>query len=162
MYRKVIHIALKAWGVGLLTASVVLSATVALRAISFETILHELGPRAVAFAAMIPSSMLMVFTFGVALSLPLFAIALMTALLFRPQIERYSNLFIALAPVATAVLTAAANVALNDNPRARSDGVLERFTNSLLSWDQVIFVLPALAAALYYCRRVKTPAADGG
>jgi hypothetical protein len=99
--------------------------------------------------------MLMVFTFGVALRLPLFAIVLMTALAFKLQIERYPILFTLLAPLTTAVLIAGLDAATRDNPWAQSRGFREKFGHILLTGETLIYALPVPAAAVYFCRRLK-------
>lgn len=151
MGKVIIH-ALKAWLIGLLFSGLVaIPLSTATRGISFENIGDQLIERFLVFFGIIPSGLLLTFTFGIFLSFPLLIIAMIFAIVLRNFIAKYRLLFSILAPAIAASLVAAVDAHTRDNNWANSRGFWEKFQHIFFTWDTWIFALPVFAAALYFC-----------
>ncbi|TAG15920.1 MAG: hypothetical protein EAZ40_13235 [Rhodobacterales bacterium] len=154
-HSEVVLLALQAWGVGLLTAAlVVLPGMTVLDGLFTDPFLETILPRIIAFFGMMLPGVLMTFTVGVVLSLPFFLLGLLTALTFRRQISRYPMVFATLAPLVTVLLVATVTVLMRDPGPEGLRQALQAAMAVAMGGDSWIFALPVAAGSFFFCSRL--------
>jgi hypothetical protein len=156
MRRALLAYALKAWFLGLSSAGLVfLPLMMATSGFVYGGLWQQIEARAPIYFSAIPIGLGSAFTFGIVLSFPLFVVAYLVSLAFSKQIAARPNLFLLLAPLITAGLVASLYAATRENSWSREHGYWEIFGVIVASWDTLIFALPVVPAAFYFCHRLK-------
>ncbi len=142
------------WFLGLLSAGMVFLPMSQFLATSPEYFtLSRLVDEPGVFLEVIVGSLMLAFTVGLVISLPLLLIAAGIAFVFNGWITRFPLVFAGLAPLVAAVIVAMTDTFLSDNLWARTHPFWEKFQVIFLSWDTWMFALPVAVAASYYCIR---------
>ena len=147
-WKAISKIALISWFIGLAIAPSVMMITRLFEGMDEGvTILNMVGVILLGSIVLIPGSLL----FGSILTIPLFALAVLVALIFQNQIKRFPIPFALSAPVCTGIIVALWTAYTRDNNWARKHDFWEKFWFLLFDSQTALFVFPVFAASSFYC-----------